>query len=160
VLFDSLADLYEALRIKEHEVGLCRLLSGYSWEWKSQKANVPDIELDGLALKWNSTNEDWINSPNAFEEVGCIHTTQGYDLNYTGIIFGTEITYDAKAQRIEIIPGNYKDKKGKQGISDPEQLRSYILNIYHTMMLRGIKGTYVYVCDATLREYVRGVIKS
>ncbi|MFN5888523.1 MAG: DNA/RNA helicase domain-containing protein, partial [Flavobacteriales bacterium] len=60
----------------------------------------------------------------------------------------------------EIIPGNYKDKKGKQGISDPEQLRSYILNIYHTMMLRGIKGTYVYVCDAALKEYVRGVIQS
>lgn len=159
VLFDSLADLYEALGIKEKEVGLCRLLSGYSWEWKSQKANVPDIELDGLALKWNSTNEDWINSPNAFQEVGCIHTTQGYDLNYAGIIFGTEITYDDQSQRIEIISENYKDKKGKQGISDPEQLRTYILNIYHTMMLRGIKGTYVYVCDARLREYVRGVIK-
>jgi DUF2075 family protein len=91
--------------------------------------------------------------------VGCIHTTQGYDLNYAGIIFGTEITYDDQSQRIEIISENYKDKKGKQGISDPEQLRTYILNIYHTMMLRGIKGTYVYVCDARLREYVRGVIK-
>jgi DUF2075 family protein len=157
-LFDSLADLYEALRSKEEELGLCRLLSGYSWEWKSQKSNVPDIELDGLALKWNSTNEDWINSPNAFQEVGCIHTTQGYDLNYTGIIFGTEITYNPSTKAIEIISANYKDKKGKQGIADPEQLRAYILNIYHTMMLRGIYGTYVYVCNEPLREYMRGVI--
>ena len=27
------------------------LLSGYSWEWKSQKADIPDIQLDGLTLK-------------------------------------------------------------------------------------------------------------
>ena len=154
-LFDSLADLYTALREKEDEFGLCRLLSGYSWEWKSQKADVPDIELDGVSLKWNSTNEDWINSPNAFQEVGCIHTTQGYDLNYTGLIFGTEITYNETTNRMEVIPANYKDKKGKHGIDDPEKLRSYILNIYHTMMLRGIRGTYIYVCDEKLREYFR-----
>ena len=114
--------------------------------------------MDGVSLKWNSTNEDWINSPNAFQEVGCIHTTQGYDLNYTGLIFGTEITYDENTNRIEVIPANYKDKKGKHGIDDPEKLRSYILNIYHTMMLRGIRGTYVYVCEAKLREYFRKLI--
>jgi DUF2075 family protein/DNA replication protein DnaC len=157
-LFDSLADLYEALREKEEAHGLCRLLSGYSWEWKSQKADVPDIEIDGLALKWNSTNEDWINSPNSFHEVGCIHTTQGYDLNYTGIIFGTEITYNEETSQLEVLPAQYKDKKGKQGIQDISDLRTYILNIYKTMMLRGIKGTYVYVCDEKLRRYFREYI--
>jgi DUF2075 family protein len=154
-LFDSLADLYEALREKEQQVGLCRLLSGYAWEWKSQKADVPDIEVDGLALKWNSTNEDWINSPNSFHEVGCIHTTQGYDLNYAGIIFGTEITFNEATRQIEVIAANYKDKKGKQGIQEINDLRTYILNIYKTMMLRGIQGTYVYVCDEALRKYFR-----
>ncbi|MEY4573113.1 MAG: hypothetical protein RLZ10_2388 [Bacteroidota bacterium] len=154
-IFDSLADLYEALRLKEEEHGLCRLLSGYSWEWKSQKADVPDIELDGLALKWNSTNEDWINSPNSFNEVGCIHTTQGYDLNYAGIIFGTEITFNEEINQIEVIQSNYKDKKGKQGVHEVADLRNYILNIYKTMMLRGMKGTYIYVCDDKLKGYFK-----
>jgi hypothetical protein len=157
-IFDSLADLYEALRLKEEEHGLCRLLSGYSWEWKSQKSDVPDIELDGLAFKWNSTNEDWINSPNSFSEVGCIHTTQGYDLNYAGIIFGTEITFNEENNQIEVIPSNYKDKKGKQGVHDIKDLRAYILNIYKTMMLRGMKGTYVYVCDDKLKGYFKDYI--
>jgi DUF2075 family protein len=157
-IFDSLVDLYEALRLKEEEHGLCRLLSGYSWEWKSQKADVPDIELDGLALKWNSTNEDWINSPNSFSEVGCIHTTQGYDLNYAGIIFGTEITFNEENNKIEVIPSNYKDKKGKQGVHDINNLRSYILNIYKTMMLRGMRGTYIYVCDEKLKKYFKECI--
>ena len=158
VLYDSLTDLYADLKKKEDEFGLCRLLSGYSWEWKSAKADVPDITIEGLNLKWNTTNEDWINSPNAFNEVGCIHTTQGYDLNYTGIIFGKEITYNPETKQIEINTSQYFDKKGKQGIEDPATLKAYILNIYKTMMLRGIRGTYVYVCDEGLREYFKELV--
>ena len=155
VLYDSLTHLYADLKLKEDEFGLCRLLSGYSWEWKSAKADVPDITIEGLNLKWNSTNEDWINSPNAFNEVGCIHTTQGYDLNYAGIIFGEEIKYNPTTKQIEIDATKYKDKKGKQGIEDPSLLKEYILNIYKTMMLRGIRGTYVYVCDEALKGYFK-----
>ncbi|MGB5555456.1 MAG: DNA/RNA helicase domain-containing protein, partial [Flavobacteriaceae bacterium] len=91
-------------------------------------------------------------------EVGCIHTTQGYDLNYAGIIFGHEITYDKSKNEIVIIKDNYFDKNGKQAIEDPEELKQYILNIYKTIMLRGIKGTYIYVCDKNLREYFRRFI--
>ena len=155
VLYDSLTDLYANLKKKEDEFGLCRLLSGYSWEWKSAKNDVADITIEGLNLKWNTTNEDWINSPNAFNEVGCIHTTQGYDLNYTGIIFGKEITYNPESKQIEINASQYFDKKGKQGIENPATLKAYILNIYKTMMLRGIRGTYVYACDEGLREYFK-----
>ncbi len=117
-------------------------------------------------MKWNTTNEDWINSPNAFNEVGCIHTTQGYDLNYTGIIFGKEITYNPETKQIEIDASQYFDKKGKQGIEDPETLKAYILNIYKTMMLRGIRGAfvyvyvYVYVYDEGLKEYLKELITS
>ena len=157
-LYDSLNLLYSDLQNKETEFGLCRLLSGYSWEWKSKKNDVTDITIDGLSLKWNSTNEDWINSDNAFNEVGCIHTTQGYDLNYTGIIFGNEITYDRETKSIKIIAKNYHDKKGKNGIQDPALLKDYILNIYKTMMLRGIRGTYIYVCDDALREYFKNFV--
>lgn len=153
-LYDSLTQLYSDLKKKEDEHGLCRLLSGYSWEWKSAKADVPDITIEGINLKWNGTNEDWINSPNAFNEVGCIHTTQGYDLNYTGIIFGEEITYNPATKQIEIDASKYKDIKGKSGIQDPALLKAYIINIYKTMMLRGIKGTYVYVCDSEMRDYL------
>lgn len=160
VVYDSLTELYSVLKKRESEFGLCRLLSGYSWEWKSAKADVPDITIEGLNLKWNGTNEDWINSPNAINEVGCIHTTQGYDLNYTGIIFGEEIKYNPETNQIEIDPSKYKDKKGKQGIEDPVLLQEYIINIYKTMLLRGILGTYIYVCDEGLRAYFKQFIPS
>jgi DUF2075 family protein len=89
--------MVELIKLKDKEVGLSRLVAGYAWEWESQNnpdKEVFDIDIDGVKLRWNSTNTDWINSENAITEVGCIHTTQGYDLNYVGVIFGTEITYD------------------------------------------------------------------
>ena len=154
-MYDSLKDLHADLKMKDKEQGLCRMLAGYSWPWESKNnKNAVDIVIDGLQFKWNTTHIDWINSTNAINEIGCIHTSQGYDLNYSGVIFGKEIKYNCETKQIEIDELKYYDKKGKQGIKDPTLLKEYILNIYKTMMLRGIKGTYVYVCDADLREYL------
>lgn len=154
VLFESLEDMVNVIKKREMENGLSRLVAGYSWEWISN--NDPkafDIKIDDIELRWNSQNIDWVNSENAINEVGCIHTTQGYDLNYAGIIFGNEISYDEEKDEIVIIKENYFDKNGKQSIKDPEELKAFILNIYKTLMLRAIKGTYVYVCDKALRAY-------
>lgn len=155
ILFESLESLMKKLQAKENEFGLCRLVAGYSWAWKSKKKNTTDIHIQNLKLKWNSVNEDWINSKGAIDEVGCIHTTQGYDLNYTGVIFGEEISYDPKSNQIVINEKNYHDRNGKAGIKKPEDLKEYIINIYTTLMFRGVKGTYVYVCDKNLRDYLK-----
>lgn len=161
VLFDSPEALVEEIQQKNEEYGLARLIAGYSWPWVSNKDSSKfDIQLGSLSLKWNSTSVDWINAPNSVAEVGCIHTTQGYDLNYAGIIFGHEIGYDPEKNEIVINPENYHDRNGKQSIKDPEQLKSYILNIYKTILLRGIKGAYLYACDENLHNYLKNYIKS
>ena len=85
--------------------------------------------------------------------MGCIHTVQGYDLNYSGVIFGKEITYDKNSKKIKVIKNNYHDIKVKQALENEDELLKYIVKIYKTMMYRGIKGTYIYVCDKDLREY-------
>ncbi|MFK7972369.1 MAG: DNA/RNA helicase domain-containing protein [Bacteroidia bacterium] len=159
VLFDSIHDLQSQLNQKEAEMGLCRMIAGYSWEWKSKKDQLlDDITIEGKGFKWNSTNQEWVNSKNAIHEIGCIHTTQGYDLNYTGIIFGHEIGYNAETDEIVILKENYFDRNGKAGIKDPSTLKSYIINIYKTLMYRGIQGTYVYVCNPDLRKYFKNYI--
>ena len=161
LLFENFGDLYSELIKKENQFGLCRMIAGYSWPWLSNPKispkpapDVTDIELDGLNFKWNSTDKDWINSTNAFSEIGCIHTTQGYDLNYTAVIFGKEINFNKSTNCIEIDPKQYFDLNGKKGISDPESLKEYIINIYKTIMYRGIKGTFIYACNKELREYL------
>ncbi|UZO79847.1 DUF2075 domain-containing protein [Aquimarina sp. ERC-38] len=155
LLFDNIHSFVKEIKKRDKEVGLSRMIAGYSWKWISNKnGNLWDIIIEDVKLKWNSTNIDWINSPNAINEVGCIHTTQGYDLNYAGIIFGNEISYSKEKKEIFIKEKNYFDINGKQSISDPKILHAYILNIYKTLMLRGIKGTYLYACDENLREYL------
>jgi DUF2075 family protein/SOS-response transcriptional repressor LexA len=160
-VFDSMKDLYGELSKKEETYGLSRLIAGYSWPWLSkEKKDAIDIKIEDLEFQWNQTDKDWINSPNAFKEIGCIHTTQGYDLNYTGVIFGKEIRYNKANNSIEIDPRQYFDINGKKGIADINDLRSYIINIYKTIMYRGIKGTYIYACDEELREYLKEHISS
>lgn len=160
-LFDSISDLKNEIRKRDEENGLSRLVAGYSWPWISKNNNNKnDISIQGVELKWNSVSDDWVNSRNSLNEVGCIHTTQGYDLNYAGIIFGNEISYDKNKNEICIIPENYHDKNGKQTIKDIEELKKFIINIYKTILLRGIKGTYIYVCDQNLREYFKNFIDS
>lgn len=161
LLFDSFAQMKKVLDKKENEFGLCRMIAGYSWPWRSNNdSSIYDIEIEGIKMKWNSVSEDWVNSFNAPFEVGCIHTTQGYDLNYAGIIFGNEITYDFTLNKIVIRPEKYYDKNGKNSINNPAELENYILNIYRTIMLRGIRGTFVYVCDDNLRKYLKRYIQS
>jgi uncharacterized protein len=159
IFFDSLNDMIEKIKNKDNELGLSRLVAGFSWPWISQKKDVPDIVIGDIKLKWNSVTKDFINSKNAINEVGCIHTTQGYDLNYTGIIFGNEISYNKEKNEILILEENYFDKNGKQSIKNPEELKNFIINIYKTILLRGIRGTYIYVCDKNLRDYFKEHIK-
>jgi DUF2075 family protein len=144
-IFDSLTELYARLGEEEIKHGLCRMVAGYSWPWLSKEdKQAIDIKIEGLQFQWNQTEKDWINSSNAFQEIGCIHTTQGYDLNYTGVIFGKEINYNKNTNSIE-----------KNGVSDIEDLKSYIINIYKTIMYRGIKGTFVYAFNPELNEYFK-----
>ncbi len=164
-MFDSLVEMRAVIHRKDAEVGLSRLLAGYAWAWKTKTDKTAyDIELDGCQLRWNSTQTDWIASPKSVEEVGSIHTVQGYDLNYAGVIIGPDLRYDAVERKLVIDRGSYFDKKGKENnkvlgkkFTDDDLLR-FITNIYAVLLTRGIRGTYVYVCDPALRAYLRGFI--
>jgi len=113
-----------------------------------------------VKLQWNRTDVDWVNSPGSLDEVGSIHTIQGYDLNYAGVIIGPDLRFDPVRQRLVFDRENYFDAKGKQnnpkrGISySDEDLLQFVTNIYAVLLTRGMCGTYLYVCDPHLREYL------
>lgn len=154
-LFDSLEQMINEIHKKEKLFGLSRMIAGFAWEWISSKnPDAYDIVIGDIKLKWNSLTEDWVNSKNAINEVGCIHTTQGYDLNYSGIIIGPELDYDFNTKSFIVDKDIYKDKNGKNTIKEDNILLDYVINIYKTILLRGIEGTYVYVCNPNLRKYL------
>ena len=76
-------------------------------------------------------------------------------MNYAAIIFGLEIDYDPIRNEIVIDKTKYFDKYGKNGISDINDLKSYIINIYKTVLYRGIKGVYIYACNENLKRYLK-----
>lgn len=146
--------LYE----KENKFTLSRMAAGYAWEWKSKKdKDAIDIEIDGIKKQWNHCTEGWIHSEKAIDEVGCIHSTQGYDLNYAFIIMGKEIGYDKKNKKIIVRPEEYYDQNGKK-TTTYDELLEYIKHIYYVLMTRGISGTYLYICDDDLRDYISNYV--
>ena len=160
-VFDDLGEMHAEIRERDAEHGLARLIAGYAWKWASRKdPGAADIELDGVALQWNGTTKDWIASRGALEEVGSIHTVQGYDLNYAGVIIGNDLRYDVDRDELFVDRASYFDTKGAENnkqlgrsYTDAE-LREFISNIYGVLLTRGIRGTYVYAVDPGMRVYI------
>jgi DUF2075 family protein/predicted GIY-YIG superfamily endonuclease len=165
-IWDNPNAMIEEIRAKEKIYSLCRVVAGYSWEWKSRECStldeaiskgLEDIELGGEKYVWNMDKQEWILRDGAVNEIGCVHTTQGYDLNYVAVIFGCEIDYDDESGSIVIDRSKFYDDKVKDGVDD-ETLKQYIINSYKVMMTRGIKGCYVYACNPGLQNYLKRFI--
>lgn len=160
--FDDVGEMYDAIQERESEVGLARMLAGFAWPWRTKNdKSAYDIELDGRRLRWNSTDVDWVNARTSAQEVGSIHTIQGYDLNYAGVIIGRDLRWDAATNRIVFDRSNYHDPRGTTnnrtlGITyTDDDVLQFVRNIYAVLLTRGMLGTYVYVCESGLREQLR-----
>lgn len=161
-LIDDPRHFVELIRAKDKEYGLGRIVAGYAWEWVSRKnKSAYDIDLgDGVRMRWNSNDKDWIASPKSRDEVGSIHTIQGYDLNYAGVIIGGDLRYDLVEERLYVERANYFDRAGKANVAmagevtTDAMLRKFIWNIYSVLLTRGIRGTFIHVVDPGLREYL------
>src|SRR3989344_3306022 len=159
-IYDDVARMVTDIKTRNSKLSLCRVVAGFAWPWVSRgNPDATDIDIDGVKLRWNSTTTNWVNSRNAINEVGCIHTIQGYDLNYVGVIVGPELIYDAKMDRLTVDENRYEDRNGWRGISDPKELERYIINIYKTLMTRGMRGCYVYFVDKETEKYFKSTIE-
>jgi uncharacterized protein len=141
-----------------------RLLAGYAWDWDKKLVNgrLPDdvvIEEHNFALPWNDPKRiDWAIHPECSYQIGCIHTVQGLEMDYVGVIIGKDLGYDEETNQIIVRREEFKDKgakpaKPKKGQVDP--LIELVRNTYKTLMTRGMKGCYVYCCDKGLERYIR-----
>ncbi len=161
-VYDDVENMVQDIKKKDASVGLCRTVAGFSWEWVTKKKtldeirekNLFDIQIGKYKYIWNTTDKNWILSPNATNEIGCVHTTQGYDLNFVGIIFGEEIDWDEKTGQIEVNLEKFFDKKVKAATS-PVKVKEYIINAYRVMMTRGIKGCYMYACNPGMQKFLK-----
>lgn len=165
-VMDSPNELHALIAERNRANNKSRVVAGYCWDWKSKKdPDAYDIVLDpdGYRKQWNLDRDGslWLIAPDSIEEVGCIHTCQGLELDYVGVIIGPDLL--ARDGRLVTVPGNRsKQDRSIRGYkkllaSDPEatQLRldRIIRNTYRTLMTRGMKGCYVYCTDDETRQY-------
>ncbi len=119
-----------------------------------------DIDLPGgFQAKWNLENDKiWAINPKSFEEVGCIHTAQGLEFDYVGVLIGKDLRYENGRVVTDKSAISKDDKSsGIRGASD-DDARRLILNTYKTLLTRGQKGCFVYCEDEALREYMKKMI--
>lgn len=158
--------------------GRCRLVAGYTYEWKTKgkdrTAQGYDISLDQSTLKpfnakWNlrytqlGAEYSWLDDPLSVNEVGCIHTCQGLDMPYCGVIIGKDLRYNKETGKIEFHREANARTDVISGIHSPkvpeETAIELIRNTYNVLLTRGIRGTYVYCEDKNLSDYLKSLIK-
>lgn len=143
-----------------------RLVAGYCWKWIKEgknNSNVHDIQIGDFEMSWNlGSSSTWAIDPESVNEIGCIHTCQGLEFDYVGVIIGEDMCYDngiitdfkkraSTDQSIKGLKGLYKkDKHGAEEIAD-----HIIKNTYRTLLTRGQKGCYIYCVDKKLNSYLK-----
>jgi DUF2075 family protein len=166
-VFDDPAAMHEAIREKNAQGEKSRMVAGYCWDWVSKKQkHLNDIVLDNgaYAAKWNLTEHGslWIEREESISEIGCIHTCQGLEVDYIGVIIGPDLRFENGELVCDVSQRAKTDAsiKGikKMGREDPEKAASLgkelILNTYRTLMTRGMKGCYVYCTDEHLLDLI------
>ena len=163
-VFDDACLMRDALREKNAVANKARMVAGYCYDWnvKNHRGDI-DIELPGgFQAKWNLANDKiWAINPRSFEEVGCIHTAQGLEFDYVGVLIGKDLVFDKDSGRVltnKNAISKDDNSSGIRGASDDEA-RRLILNTYKTLLTRGQKGCYVYCEDEALREYIKRIIR-
>lgn len=165
-VFESPNDLRDSILEKNRGINKSRLVAGYCWDWKSKKdGKAWDIEIPGTGFQaqWNLGRDGslWIIAENSVNEVGCIHTCQGLELDYVGVIIGPDlivrdgqvITDATQRSGMDASIKGYK----KLAKANPEEAANtadrIIKNTYRTLMSRGLKGCYLYCTDEETNRY-------
>lgn len=163
-VYDDLNKLRSDLEKRNNANNKSRILAGYCYNWITQKDNNPnifDIVIGDFKAKWNFFDTPtWAIDKDSFEQVGCIHTSQGLEFEYVGLIIGKDMNYKNGKVVTDMNSRAKTDTslKGLKGIGDHATADRLIKNTYKTLMTRGQKGCYIYCEDKALSEYIKSRI--
>lgn len=170
-IFSTPNELFDKIVEKNKINNKSRVVAGYCWKWKSKK-NLDEFDIVfpqfNFKKQWNlnSSNTPWLLGKESINQIGCIHTCQGLELDYVGVIVGNDLRYNKKVvSDVTKRDSNDQSIKGlKQRLKDsPERAMQdadeIIKNTYRTLMTRGMKGCYVYFCDKALENHFRSLLE-
>ena len=147
-----------------------RMLAGYCWDWIRDGKNnskVHDIKIGDFEMSWNLGNSIFALDETSIDEIGCIHTSQGLEFDYVGLIIGDDMRYE-NHHIVTDVSKRAKTDQSMKGIKKldkqdhckaEEKADEIIKNTYRTLMTRGMKGCYIYCTDQNLRNYLKQKIQ-
>ena len=169
-VLDDPNDVRRLIEEKNRENNKSRMVAGYCWNWISEGKNNTDIHdivipEYNFEMSWNLGNsQTWAIDPMSVNEIGCIHTCQGLEFDYVGVIIGDDIRYEdghivtdytKRAKTDQSLKGINKIAR-EEGQEEANKIAdSIIKNTYRTLMTRGMKGCYVYCTNKKLNEYIK-----
>lgn len=164
---DTPLEMQNIIFEKNHIRNRARILAGYCWNWPTATRNdtsFHDIQIGDYGISWNLADGDaFAVNEESVHEAGCIHTSQGLEFDYVGVIIGDDMRYE-NGHIVTDFTKRAKTDNSLKGIktlakSDPQEADrladELIKNTYRTLMTRGMKGCYVYCTDHNLAEYLR-----
>lgn len=174
-IFDDPNELRNLIEEKNKINNKSRIVAGYCWEWPTgntrKDTNFHEIKIPekNFEISWNlDSGEDFAIGLSSINEAGCIHTVQGLEFDYVGVIIGSDMRYEnghiitdytKRAKSDNSLKGINKIAK-EQGVDVASKIADKIIkNTYRTLMTRGMKGCYVYCVDENLNEYIKKNIK-
>lgn len=165
MICDSPHQIFTEIKAKVAQGAKARLLAGYAWGWTSEKdgndrGQVDDVAIDehDFKMPWNprASRELWAIQADGINTIGCIHTAQGLEFDYVGVIIGNDLKFDPKTNSVWADSSEYKDTAGKKGLNgNKKELSRLVKNIYKVLCSRGLKGCYIYCRDEELSNYFR-----
>jgi len=172
VLCDTPGEVQRIILEKNKVSNRARILAGYCWNWPKEgrkNTNYHDIQIGDFRISWNlDDGQAFAISEKSVNEVGCIHTTQGLEFDYVGVIIGNDIRYEdgqvvtdftkraLTDQSLKGIKKLYKENPAEAEARADEIIK----NTYRTLMTRGMNGCYIYCTDPGMHEYIRGRISA
>ena len=168
---DCANELRNCIRERNGANNKARMVAGYCWDWVSKKEpGRMDIVLPGedFAAQWNLDVDGslWILKPGSVEQVGCIHTCQGLELEYVGVIFGPDLVirdgrwveFPNRRSKMDSSIKGWKKLSLRDLEAAQRKVREIIRNTYRTLMTRGQKGCFVYSVDAETNAFLKRAI--
>ena len=170
-VFDDPNEMRNAIEEKNKKNNKSRIVAGYCWEWPTgntrKDTNFHEIKIPEkkFEISWNlEGGEAFAIGANSVHEAGCIHTVQGLEFDYIGVIIGDDLRfendkvitdYSKRAKTDSSLKGINKIAK-EEGVEKAQKIAGIIIkNTYRTLMTRGMKGCYVYCTNKELSSYLK-----
>jgi hypothetical protein len=168
-------ELEAMLRTRQTNGLQARMTAGFCWRWSEPELDddknfvrlVDDVDLPQWDWKrpWNVQGDRsvggypsknlWATDPAGFTQVGCIYTAQGFEYDYSGVIFGPDLVW-----RDGVWVADRKSSKDTVVARAPEyEFAHLIRNTYKVLLTRGMQGTVLFSTDSETREMLRSLVQ-